>query len=78
VCQASGAYCNLRYARVVPWLICTLDVVSAVGAGMTVKFFPLFFKEDYGLNPGTSAWQWVDDGWVEIAHSTEKRFKMFL
>ena len=53
--QASGAYCNLRYARVVPWLICTLDVVSAVGAGMTVKFFPLFFKEDYGLNPGTSA-----------------------
>ena len=55
MCQASGAYCNLRYARVVPWLICTLDVVSAVGAGMTVKFFPLFFKEDYGLNPGTSA-----------------------
>lgn len=50
--EASGAYCNLRYARVVPWLICTLDVVSAVGAGMTVKFFPLFFKEDYGLNPG--------------------------
>ena len=59
-CQASGAYCNLRYARVVPWLICTLDVVSAVGAGMTVKFFPLFFKEDYGLNPGTSTWLWMD------------------
>lgn len=52
--QASGAYCNLRCARMVPWLICILDVVSAVGAGMTVKFFPLFFKEDYGLNPG--AW----------------------
>jgi len=50
--EASGAYCNMRYARVVPWLICTLDVVTAIGAGMTVKFFPLFFKEDYGLNPG--------------------------
>ena len=50
--KASGAYCNMRYARVVPWLICTLDVVTAIGAGMTVKFFPLFFKEDYGLNPG--------------------------
>eukprot|EP00438_Fugacium_kawagutii_P025015 Skav230597 [mRNA] locus=scaffold3317:334409:338578:- [translate_table: standard] len=50
--EASGAYCNLRCARMVPWLICILDVVSAIGAGMTVKFFPLFFKEDYGLNPG--------------------------
>ena len=50
--QASGAFSNLKYARVVPYLICTLDVVTAVGAGMTVKFFPLFFKQDYGLNPG--------------------------
>lgn len=30
----------------------SLDVVTAIGAGMTVKFFPLFFKQDYGLNPG--------------------------
>ncbi|CAE7405017.1 unnamed protein product [Symbiodinium pilosum] len=50
--EASGAFSNLKYARVVPWLLCGLDVVSAIGAGMTVKFFPLFFKEDYGMNPG--------------------------
>ncbi|CAK9031220.1 unnamed protein product [Durusdinium trenchii] len=50
--EASGAFSNLKYARVVPWLICSLDVVTAIGAGMTVKFFPLFFKQDYGLNPG--------------------------
>ncbi|CAE7408382.1 unnamed protein product [Symbiodinium natans] len=50
--EASGAFSNLKYARVVPWLICGLDIITAVGAGMTVKFFPLFFKEDYGMNPG--------------------------
>mmetsp|Transcript_43291 Transcript_43291/g.89273 ORF Transcript_43291/g.89273 Transcript_43291/m.89273 type:complete len:447 (+) Transcript_43291:41-1381(+) len=50
--EGSGYYSKLKYARMVPWLICSLDVITAVGAGMTVKFFPLFFKEDYGLSPG--------------------------
>lgn len=35
----------------VPFLVCLNDVITCVGAGMTVKFFPLFFKNDYGLSP---------------------------
>jgi MFS family permease len=35
----------------VPYLICLNDVITCIGAGMTVKFFPLFFKNDYDLSP---------------------------
>lgn len=35
----------------VPILIEFCSLIMAMGAGMTVKFFPLFFKEDYGLKP---------------------------
>jgi MFS family permease len=35
----------------VPYLVCLNDVITCIGAGMTVKFFPLFFKNDYGFNP---------------------------
>ncbi|CEM34013.1 unnamed protein product [Vitrella brassicaformis CCMP3155] len=35
----------------VPILISMCDFTLAIGAGMTVKFFPLFFKNDYQLSP---------------------------
>ncbi|PHJ21845.1 major facilitator family transporter [Cystoisospora suis] len=35
----------------IPFLVAASDIVRAFGAGMTVKFFPLFFKEDYGFQP---------------------------
>lgn len=35
----------------VPLLIEFCSLITACGAGMTVKFFPLFFKKDYGLQP---------------------------
>ena len=40
-----------RRASVVPYLICFNDIITCIGAGMTVKFFPLFFKNDYGFSP---------------------------
>ena len=40
-----------RRNSIVPYLICLNDVITCVGAGMTVKFFPLFFKQDYGFTP---------------------------
>lgn len=40
-----------RKGSVVPYLICLNDVITCIGAGMTVKFFPLFFKNDYGFSP---------------------------
>mmetsp|Transcript_39556 Transcript_39556/g.112189 ORF Transcript_39556/g.112189 Transcript_39556/m.112189 type:complete len:474 (-) Transcript_39556:235-1656(-) len=35
----------------VPYILFAADFVGALGAGMTVKFFPLFFKNDIGLSP---------------------------
>eukprot|EP01065_Artemidia_motanka_P036467 TRINITY_DN4439_c0_g1_i1.p1 TRINITY_DN4439_c0_g1~~TRINITY_DN4439_c0_g1_i1.p1 ORF type:complete len:509 (+),score=106.36 TRINITY_DN4439_c0_g1_i1:59-1585(+) len=37
----------------VPFVLLTVDFVTAVGSGMTVKFFPLFWKEDVGLSPAS-------------------------
>jgi len=36
---------------IVPYIVCLNDVITCIGAGMTVKFFPLFFKNDYGFDP---------------------------
>ena len=36
---------------IVPYIVCMNDIITCIGAGMTVKFFPLFFKNDYGFNP---------------------------
>jgi len=38
-------------ASIVPYIVCMNDVITCIGAGMTVKFFPLFFKNDYGFDP---------------------------
>lgn len=35
----------------VPYLVCLNDLVTCIGAGMTVKFLPLFFKNDYNFSP---------------------------
>ena len=35
----------------VPWIAFFSDVVIAMGSGMTVKFFPLYFKNDLKLCP---------------------------
>jgi MFS family permease len=40
-----------RRFSIVPYMICLNDVITCIGAGMTVKFFPLFFKNDYGFSP---------------------------
>eukprot|EP01071_Lankesteria_metandrocarpae_P009427 Lankesteria_metandrocarpae@DN5194_c1_g1_i1.p1 len=35
----------------VPYIMLLSHMVQCAGAGMTVKFFPLFFKTEYGLKP---------------------------
>ncbi|KAG7400215.1 hypothetical protein PHYBOEH_006553 [Phytophthora boehmeriae] len=35
----------------VPYILFASDFVISNGAGMTINFFPLFFKEEYGLTP---------------------------
>lgn len=40
-----------RLQRSVPFIISLSDFVRSMGAGMTVKFFPLFFSNEYHLAP---------------------------
>lgn len=40
-----------HWAGLVPYMICANDVITCIGAGMTVKFLPLFFKNEYGFSP---------------------------
>jgi MFS family permease len=35
----------------IPLLICLNDLITCIGAGMTVKYFPLFFANDFNLSP---------------------------
>jgi len=35
----------------VPFVILAYSIIVAFGSGMTIKFFPLFWKEDVGLTP---------------------------
>jgi len=48
---------ELRFAtmplreRCIPYLVAFSDFVTKFGAGMTIKFFPLFFISDYGFSP---------------------------
>ena len=35
----------------IPWFLFLQNLFSAIGAGMTVKFFPIFFQVECGLNP---------------------------
>lgn len=37
--------------RRIPYLLFCFDMVVSLGSGMTVKFFPLFFKNDANLTP---------------------------
>ena len=40
-----------KYKHMVPWIMLTHRLILATGAGMTVKFFPIFFEEIIGLTP---------------------------
>ncbi len=38
-------------ARKIPILLVSSNVIIGIGAGMTIKFFPVFFRAIYGLQP---------------------------
>ena len=42
---------NHKYKWIVPWVLLVHRLILATGAGMTVKFFPIFFEEVIGLTP---------------------------
>lgn len=40
-------------AESVPYIMCCSDLIMGMAAGMTIKFFPVWFKEDVGLSPSS-------------------------
>jgi MFS family permease len=37
--------------RWIPYILLTSGIIMSIGSGMTVKFFPLFFKDQIGMSP---------------------------
>merc|ERR1719362_852129 len=46
-----GKQRSKRGAAIVPYLILAFELLTSIGAGMTVKFFSLWFKNDYKFSP---------------------------
>jgi len=42
---------NTSKSKYVPYLIITANLIVGIGAGMTIKFFPIFFLDVYGFKP---------------------------
>merc|ERR1711920_730979 len=44
---------NLRLpgAPAVPWLIAIADLITCIGAGMTIKYFNLYWKNSWNMSP---------------------------
>lgn len=49
--QSRGSNDELSRLHRIPYVLGLSDVVSGISAGMTVKFFPLFFANEIGLSP---------------------------
>jgi len=46
------SYCGgLLTRRSVPYILFCSDIIIAIGSGMTVKYFPLFFKNNVNMTP---------------------------
>lgn len=43
--------CGFSEQRALPFLVASADVISAVGSGMTIRYFPIFFIDNLKLNP---------------------------
>ena len=50
--EANAAYARLKERRKwIPYILFCSSLTVSLASGMTVKFFPLFFKDDVGLSP---------------------------
>ena len=43
--------CSLPQKRVIPVLIATADLLSGLGSGMSIRYFPIFFVDNLQLSP---------------------------
>lgn len=57
--QTVNLFCFRLTVAHIPYIIFLSDFTIAVGAGMTVQYFALFFVNEYNLSPLTTASLWV-------------------
>jgi MFS family permease len=62
--------CGTLSVRHIPYLIFASDFTIALGAGMTVQYFSLFFSVEYTLSPAVTAAIWVASPLLIAAMST--------
>jgi MFS family permease len=49
--DSHGDECLQTRRRWIPYILLMSGTIMAIGSGMTVKFFPLFFKDQVGMSP---------------------------
>jgi len=49
--EATAAELLKKRQKWIPYIVFAASVVMSIGSGMTVKFFPLFFKDEVGMSP---------------------------
>ncbi|MCF7793214.1 MAG: MFS transporter [Candidatus Cloacimonetes bacterium] len=49
--ENSNSKQNSKLTKKIPILLVTSNVIIGMGAGMTIKFFPVFFRSIYGMKP---------------------------
>lgn len=49
--QVQTGASSARKRRWIPYILFSSSLVISIGSGMTVKFFPLFFKDEVGMSP---------------------------
>lgn len=47
----TSEFLKLRGAKFVPYVVASTDLVTMIGAGMTIKYFNLYWKIDWGMEP---------------------------
>ena len=45
------SYCGLPSSRVIPVFVVTGDLLSSLGAGMSIRYFPIFFLDNLKISP---------------------------
>ena len=55
--KVRGCLC-VRSTKHIPWVILASDIIIGLGSGMTIKFFPLFFKNEVELSPSSVNGPW--------------------
>ena len=49
--NGNDADCLQTRRRWIPYILLLAETIVSIGSGMTVKFFPLFFKDEIGMSP---------------------------